>query len=229
MDSKIVNKAIKKTIWSFLKEQGFSNFTTRNAWRFNQDRVEVVNFQSFNSYLAESLGCTTYSFGVNLGIYFIDIPNEIPNNPIKEKDGCILPEEYRCHFRKNLYKSLNQKEFNRQDIWFIDSSGNNIDLAMNDVKEMLISDGFKWFEKYSNMDEVLKTLLNDVEEVNGTWGFGRKDSPSRNYISGYIAYFLKEYGLAFQLLEKARNSGCFKNLDESLLRDCQCIKDKISY
>jgi hypothetical protein len=33
MDSKVVNKVIKKHIWPFLKEQGFSKFTSRNAWR----------------------------------------------------------------------------------------------------------------------------------------------------------------------------------------------------
>ena len=74
MDSKVVNKVINKNIWSFLKEQGFSMFTSRSAWRFNQDTIEIINFQSFNSYLAEVLGCTTYSFTVNLAIYFTKIP-----------------------------------------------------------------------------------------------------------------------------------------------------------
>ena len=225
MDSKVVNKVIKKYIWPFLKEEGFSKFTSRNAWRFNQDRIEVINFQSFNSYLAGALDCTTYTFSVNMGIYFISIPCSIPNNPIKEKEGLLLPEEYRCHLRKHLLKNLTQDEVKRRDIWFIDNMGDNIELAMNDVKQMLILDGLKWFEKYSNMDTVLETLLYEEEERDGTWGFGTKVSPIRNYMGGYIAYFLRKYDLAADMLEKAINSGCFNDVSEILRRDYKRIKE----
>lgn len=91
MDSKVINKVINKNIWSFLKEQGFIMFTPRSAWRFNQDTIEIIDFQSFNSCLAEVLGCTTYSFTVNLAIYFTKIPDKFPNITIKEKtDFCYL-------------------------------------------------------------------------------------------------------------------------------------------
>lgn len=42
MDNKDVNKVIKSKIWSFLKEEGFSKFTSRNAWRYQQNTIEVV-------------------------------------------------------------------------------------------------------------------------------------------------------------------------------------------
>lgn len=226
MDSRVVNKSIKNHIWSFLKEQGFSKFTSRNAWRFNQDTIEIVNFQSFNSYLAELLGCTIYSFAVNLGIYFTFIPEQFPNNPIKKKDGLLLPDECECHFRKVLPKSLLQPELVRKNIWYINETGDDIDVAMVDVKHMLISDGLKWFEKYSQVDAVLETLLNEEEDLNDTHGFGRKNSPIRNYTAGYIAYYLQKYDLASDLLEKTINSGCFRAIDKKLRQDYECIKDR---
>lgn len=70
MDSKIVNKEIKKTIKPFLQAVGFTKFSERNAWRYRDEFIEVINFQSFNSYLADGVGCTTYSFAINLGVYF---------------------------------------------------------------------------------------------------------------------------------------------------------------
>jgi hypothetical protein len=72
-------------------------------------------------------------------------------------------------------------------------------MAINDVREMLIMDGLNWFQKYSQMDVVLETLLNEEEYLNGTHGFGRKNSPIRNYTGGYIAYFLQRYDLASKL------------------------------
>lgn len=224
MDSKIVNNAIKKNIWPFLEEQGFSMFTSRNAWRFNGDRIEVINFQSFNSFLAEVVGCTTYSFAVNLGIYFTEIPNVFPNIPIKEKNGFLLPDECRCHLRKVLLKGLPQPELERKNIWYVDDKGSNVEMVINDVREMLKVDGLNWFEKYSQLDTVLKTLLNEEEDLNGTHGFGRKNSPSRNYKGAYIAYFLKRYDLASEMFEKAINSGCFKLVEEQLRRDYEIVK-----
>jgi hypothetical protein len=70
MDSKDVSAELRKEIRPLLKDRGFQKFTSRYAWRVHDDRVDVVNFQSFNDYKARSLGCTTYSFAVNLGCYF---------------------------------------------------------------------------------------------------------------------------------------------------------------
>lgn len=200
-------------------------FTTRNAWRYNKDTVEVVNFQSFNSYLAEGVGCTTNSFAVNLGIYFINIPNRFPNNPVKVKDGFMLPNEYECDLRKVLLKNLTQPELARKNIWYINEAGDNIEMVMDDVKHMLISDGLKWFQKYSDMNAVLETLLYEEEDLNRTWGFGRKNSPIRNYTGGYIAYYLQKYKLASDLLEKTINSGCFEAVNERLQQDYKRIKE----
>lgn len=228
MDSKVVNKAIKSQIWSFLREEGFSQFSSRNAWRYKQDRIEVINFQSFNSYLAGLIGCTTFSLSVNLGIYFTIIPNQFTNNPVKEKNGWLLPEEFKCIFRKQLIKSLYQDEINDRQVWYVDALGSNIELVMDDVKRILYSDGIKWFEKYSQMDAVLNTLLNEEEKLFDTWGFGRKASPIRNFAGGYIAYALQKYDLAADMIEKAINSGCFKAIEERLQQDYKCDKEMIT-
>ncbi len=68
MDSKVVNKAIRDVIRPFLKENEFTKFTGRDSWRVKKDTIEVINFQSFNSYNADILGVTSFSFGVNLGV-----------------------------------------------------------------------------------------------------------------------------------------------------------------
>jgi hypothetical protein len=80
MDSKSVNKEIRQTIWPLLREAGFWRFSSRSAWRHAESRVEVLNFQSFNSYNAGVLGCTTYSFSVNLGVFLLRSPCNVRAN-----------------------------------------------------------------------------------------------------------------------------------------------------
>ncbi|HKR08835.1 MAG TPA: hypothetical protein VJS39_06575, partial [Gemmatimonadaceae bacterium] len=80
MDSAAVTKEIRAEIRPLLKDVGFVAFTSRSAWRYHADRVDVVDFTSFNSYNAEVMGITTYSFVVSLGCYLRYIPNQYPEN-----------------------------------------------------------------------------------------------------------------------------------------------------
>jgi hypothetical protein len=99
-----VNKAIRHGIWTDLKEHGFIDRTARTAWRRWEGGVDVINFQSFNPYLADGVGCTTFSFGLNLGILL----DAVPNYP---KMDATRPKEHQCHLRLHLHKHLSQPLF----------------------------------------------------------------------------------------------------------------------
>jgi hypothetical protein len=89
MDSSVVNKEIRSRIRPFLQEAGFTHFTSRIAWRYSSGETDIIRFQSFNSYLAISVGCTTYSFCVRLGGCFDAIPQ---SERVKRKNGYLRPQ-----------------------------------------------------------------------------------------------------------------------------------------
>lgn len=121
MDSKVVARGIKREIWPFLRREEFTEFTSRTAWRRTADQIHVVNYQSFNSYLAEGLGCTTFSFALNLGIFFRAIPFKYP---VKGgTDPSNKPQVYHCHFQHSLVKGIAQPLFQRRDIWYVEPDG----------------------------------------------------------------------------------------------------------
>lgn len=122
MDSKDVNRAIRARIRPLLKTAGFERFTARTAWRFCGAAIGVVNFQSFNSYIASGVGCTTFSFAINLGCHYTFLP-QIGTSTFYDRDN--LPQEYHCAFRRALRKSLAQPKFPRPDIWFVEPDGSN--------------------------------------------------------------------------------------------------------
>ncbi len=107
MDSKVVSRQIRIHVWPVLKAAGFDHLVGRNAWRHSRYKVDVLNFQSFNSYLATQVGCTTFSFSLNLGCYLTFVPALYGDSQDPGK-GVLLPQEYECHLRRRLRKTIPQ-------------------------------------------------------------------------------------------------------------------------
>lgn len=177
MNSKDVNKEIKKKIWPLLKENGFSQCTSRNAWRITEETIEVVNFQSFNSYIAYGVGCTTFSFSVNLGVYY----KCFEKTPWFTSVSQERVQEYESHVRFSLEKHLKQAKLfhpynnnrfhmwkkDRNDIWYVKEDGSNLEEVIEDAKKTIISKGFEWFNKKTNLPLALKAIEKEKKGVNG--------------------------------------------------------------
>jgi len=210
MDSAVVNKEIKTVIRPDLREAGFARFTARTAWRYSPEKIDVVSFQSFNSYLADCLGCTTYSFCLRLGCSFAAIPRK---EAIKRRNGSLRPEEYECHFRRHLEKSVEQPNLTRGDVWVIDPDGDNLGIIVADARKAILDIGLPWFGQFSDMNEVLRTLLEESESDQSTSGFGADPSPARDFMTGFVAFSLGKTKLARDRIGKALDSGCFKEFE----------------
>ena len=210
MDSKLVSREIKKAIWPALKQAGFAHFTQRAAWRHHEDSIDVVNFQSFNSYSADALGVTTFSFCVNLGKHLLYVP---PQWDVKVKGGIQLPNEADCLFRGRLFPHVAAAPSDKS-IWSIDASGKNLPWCIQDVLSQ-VSTALEWFARLDERTEVLSILLQQDEEMQRLWGFGRNPSPIRSYATGYFALSLGQEDLARSKLQDAVDSKCFTRLFSS--------------
>jgi hypothetical protein len=211
MDSKVVNREIKTIIWPELKEVGFDTFTSRVAWRHCEDRIDVVEFQSFNKYNAEVIGITTFSFAVRLGCVPLYIP---PQWPFPVKDGVLKPSEAACYFRRSLICSL-QSEIKDKSIWPIDADGKNLHWCIRDVQNQ-IPDALAWFQRLNDRGEVLRVLKEEDENMRLLWGMGRNPSPIRSYLTGYVALANGDRELAELKFGEAVASKCFVNLFASV-------------
>jgi hypothetical protein len=210
MDSNVVNRYIKELIRPELKAQGFSKFTTRNSWRYRGNVVDVINFQSFNSYNAEVMGITTFSFGINLGSFHLDIPTQHGN--IKLKSNLPCPEEFQCSFRGGLNRTIEQRESERTDIWFVKPDGSNIEECIIDARNQILEHGLKWFTNLDTKEALRDILTNKPESIGELWGFGRNPSPIRSYLLGYVELKLGNETAAQTHFESAIESGCFSSI-----------------
>ncbi|MHC4847356.1 MAG: DUF4304 domain-containing protein [Planctomycetota bacterium] len=221
MDSKTVNKEIRRIVRPVLKEAGFTAFSGRNSWRYAEDRIDVVNFQSFNSYNAAVIGCTTYSFALNLGCYLEWLPD--PNGFVpKEVGGRLRPEEYHCPLRGRLSRGFEQPEVDTEYLWYIDPEAKYLPQSMEDVIERLRAEGFAWFEQFVSPEAVLRVFQGE-EDMDRLWGFGNDPSPVRSFMRGYAALRCGELQLAREELAAALRSGSFgesRSRLESDIADC---------
>jgi hypothetical protein len=94
VDSRDVTKEIRRLVWPELREHGFEAFTGRTAWRYVDNAVDIVNFQSFGASIADAVGCTTFSFSVNTGVW---LPQDAwTRDPRRDPKGRVRPAEYEC-------------------------------------------------------------------------------------------------------------------------------------
>jgi hypothetical protein len=212
MDSKIVSRELWKVVRPVLRDAGWTSFSSRTARRFSQSRIDVLSFQSFNGYLASAIGSTTYSFSIRLGCFF----TAIPHSGIKIKDGLLMPEEYHCHLRCTIRKKFSQPECARTDVFYIDPKGNYLPTVIEATRQGIAAEGFAWFRRFSEMDEVLRTLMEEAETNDGTWGFGAESSPARNLYTGYIALCLGKTQIAAEHLKQAAISPSYAHFREQI-------------
>lgn len=219
-DSKIVTREIRRYVWPELKARGFDHFTGRTAWRHSLASIDVVNFQSFNSYLAAGVGCTPHSFALNLGCYFSVIPAVA--GPITGKNSALFPQEFQCHIRFHLNKTINQPELKRPNVWLIGNDGRYLPEAIADATNEILERGLPALEKFSDYEVLLDHLLNDDKVLSDS---GTKGSPRRHYMIGYIALASGKLGLAVAHLQAALDSGCYRSVERELSdRICELTK-----
>jgi hypothetical protein len=213
MDSKAVNRELRRLIWPVLKANGFANLSARTSWRHGEQKIDVISFPSFNSYNADVLGITTYSFSVSLGAYLSYVPPQWP--PRKVKDGVAYPTESECQFRGGLSRTLSQPRNKERHIWLVEKDGRNLLWCVNDVLQQL-PQAFAWFSRLDDKATVLRILREERQDMSALWGFGNQPSPIRSYMTAYVAMHLGDDALANAEFDKAVASGCFTHLFSSV-------------
>jgi hypothetical protein len=215
IDSKAVNRALREIVWADLKLIGFSRRTARTAWRDRPGAIQVVDFQSFNSYLAEAVGTTTFSFGVNIGVFYPAVAERssiaafIPDQ--------TRPAEWHCHARKHLGKGIAQPNdpapqrwfdprppqpslgtwVDRPDIWYVLGDGSNLNLVVRDARERILEVGIPWLDRLSALREA-RRHFQVVESSGLAPGIGDEDyggaigSPNRLMIVESLSMALGE-------------------------------------
>jgi hypothetical protein len=181
MDSVDVNRAIKQIVHPALREHGFDTFAPKRAWQHLPDRTWIVEFRSFNTYQAALMGCTTFSFQVELAIA---LRGEVANALKRPRS---VDGDMRTGL--SLYGDW------RGQVWRIEEDGSNLASALEEATEALVGPAMAWFERFADLHALLRSLLRD-DEVPGLipgMDFGQTafaGTLARNSLIRAVAYAL---------------------------------------
>jgi len=183
-----INKVIRKSLSPILKENGFNKVNTRNNWRWIDQCIWVLKISAVGNYFSKVTGWPPMSIHVELGIYYVFIPNieEIK----KGTNGELLPKEYQCHLREELNCNLDQSNYTRHldnpadrtrnDIWWVEPDGSNVDEVIKDIGKSFVEKGLNW---YINNTDLETAFINIENQLN--------DGYDKYYKAKYFAEFLK--------------------------------------
>jgi hypothetical protein len=213
IDSNAVNRALRALVWPELDRIGFVRRTSRTAWRDSEAVIHVVNFQSFNRYLADLMSATTFSFSVNLGVFYPEIAN-ISGMSVFLRDS-VRPQEPHCQARKHLAKGIAQPGdpserarldplldsaapriwVDRPDVWLVLADGSNVEDVVIDARDRILADGVPWLGRLSDLEEARRHFAEVSDSTLGPgmvgedYG-GRLGSPKRLQSLGALSVAL---------------------------------------
>jgi len=208
VDSRDVTKAIAAEIWPKLREQGFESIQGRVARRTHADRVDILEFNSFNSYEQERLKLKPGSFAIGLGCHLKYVAN-----PIADSTGKVIvltkPSTADCMLRGQLRRRNLRPIGLDRGVWAVGLMGLPLEKVMSGARDAVLNEGMPWFEQFESPAAVFALLEEREEHMSRLWGFGRPGSPIRHFILGYSALAAGESLTARKHLQQALDTGCF--------------------
>lgn len=197
-----VRRRLIEVLGPTLAKNGFGRFSRGQAWRYNEKWVDVLEINFFRS-----PGVTGHSPSLNIGRYFLFVPEDAISGPVKIDNGQAKPTPDICHFRRTIFKTLRQRETKINNIWFIGPRGEYLDDCIADVRastETQIIPWFRWLDDMPAVFELLRFGQGDIEGKDpdpvrrGTWNF--TNFFSRHVVAGLVAAELYQWRLVVELL-----------------------------
>jgi len=169
-----IDKYIRKTISPILRNNGFSKVKTRNNWAYQEKCIWIFNIRSVGYYFSQVTGFPPMSLTAWLGIFYTFIPH--PPKIKVDKDGLLLPPEYAGHLRLTLKnhncklqirsRLKNPLEVQREDIWWIDPDGCNLEPMINDLAKSLQTEGIPWLKYGTDLNNAFDFIQKERDCYN---------------------------------------------------------------
>jgi hypothetical protein len=161
-----INKVIRRTLSPALRATGFMHVQTRNNWAWYGDVIWVLNIRAVGYYFSRVTGWPPMSVCVWLGTFYTFFP--VTFSIKRHSDGRLLPEEWICQMRSHLSCALDQTalkarldtepEKRRSDIWWIEPDGSNVKEVIENIRDVYLTDGTRWFQQMSDLNYAFRQI-----------------------------------------------------------------------
>jgi hypothetical protein len=146
-----VGRELKAVVFPILRAAGFSEFTSRTAWRLRDECTDIIEFRSLGSYLGDAIGVTSHSVAAAAGVYY----KAVHQTPWATEPMPARPQEPACHARLFLRKSILQLWCWRPDVWYVSRTGSNLARVVGDLTKAVQTQALPWFEELGDLRRAL--------------------------------------------------------------------------
>lgn len=208
--AKDVDRVLRATLWPAIKAHGFEAHTSRVAWRYTGDDVDVIELQAIGQH-AEAVGCPSLSLSAYVATYptFLERDERVP-----VRDGRPRPHYWDCDpFNRSLRKTIPQPWFrpfsepandrvlpsirlhrdalrrlvNRAvhdvpEIWYMRKDGSNLEENLHDLTTVVLTTGLDILDRWHDAEQVLEQIQTGM--------LLNPESPRAYYLSESIKAYL---------------------------------------
>ncbi|KQL50497.1 hypothetical protein AN964_22840 [Heyndrickxia shackletonii] len=170
-----INKVIRQILSPTLKENGFDKVNTRHNWGWHNHCTWVFDITAVGKNFSDITGWSPMSVYVDLGIFYDFVPPKDGEIKIGTKNE-LIPKPHQCQLQKQLHCRVDQSiytnkldnpaEKKRNDIWWIEPNGSNIEEVINDIKQSFLSDGLEWLLKNTDLETAFKEIESEHDSFN---------------------------------------------------------------
>lgn len=166
IESPEINKVIRRILSPTLRDTGFMHVRTRNNWAWNEEVIWVFQIRAVGKYFSSVTGWPSISVGVWLGAFYTFFP--IVPYIRRDSSNRLLPNEEYCQMRSHLLCTIDQAHYKahlkthpekaRNDIWWLEPDGSNIEVVVQNIKEEYLAEGTQWFTQMSDFQKVFRLI-----------------------------------------------------------------------
>ena len=218
-----INTLLRDCLKPVLKKAGFSQFTTRSAWRYENHRIDVFRIQIHKT-VSPRTGSLLSSFSVELGCMLDYIPCITGGEPVRLVQNEPRPEIFHCTFQRTLQGPEAYRPVGQPYGWLLPNDSASIRKILSMVSLQLQNEGLLWFRQFADPGYVLDFLSSPEERKNGTWGYGRAGTPFRHLLIGFAALKAGYHQLAYESLLVAQAAPGIPQHAEAILDALNQIK-----
>jgi hypothetical protein len=174
---KTIQGELFETIRLPLTAAGFTDITKQGAFRYLDDRVDVIEIQFAGRGTRVPYGSTWNTFRIEAGVFFRFAPHPM-GAAIKGKLSLPLDNVADCHFRTLSNPSLLLRNYSDGSQWHVDFWSLRRRFILADVRKNLDAYLIPWFDKFGNLDKVYEYLKvdhsghkQDTRRTADSWGW----------------------------------------------------------
>ncbi|MEW6558193.1 MAG: hypothetical protein AB1349_12740 [Elusimicrobiota bacterium] len=171
---------------------GLNPVTNGVFWFRSGNVVRIFQISFLDSHHASYFGTTKASFSLEFGGLYGSITE------LKKMED--FPKVHYCQIRGMLLKdyienapnkNLPSYEHSRNDIWWVDRSGENLNRVLESTSRVIRKELKKWLDRLIDYRYLCWYLILRKEKLSGFFGFGTRGSKARKEL---LKLFSKEIG-----------------------------------